>query len=426
MASSYEFWLTDDAGTRILELKGYAFVSYSRSTLGFSTLQMGLPYKDFVKRIYPVFEVDRRIEVWRSPDTGHPLRREQIYFLRKPRIYTRDSDDFQIIELFGRSPVDLLGRRIIVQAAGSLFTSKTGTIDDIMKAFVREQMLYGEAADENGMQDNDRAYPQGEFFVQPDLSLGPSVSVSYSDRNVLEVLRELKDMSFQKNKESIANPRIYFDVVPASVSLFSIFVLMESGIIIEDEWGADVLDEESILSTTKYNGLSFQTFADLYGTDRTTGVVFSAENGNLEAPDYQKTHLEEVNAVIVKGFGRGDSRQTEIVTDGERIGASRWNRCEAFLDASSEPDQSNLADLGRAALWKGEPVEEVTAIFLSVPQSGNSPRSLYGLDWDLGDLLPVEYAGQSFDVEVAIVYVSLNENGEERITGRNQVDTSTE
>jgi len=425
MPSTYQLWLTDDVGTRLLELKNYAFISYSRSLLGLGTFNIGIPYKQFVTEISPYFEVDRRVEVWRSPDIGYPLRRENVYLLRKPRIYTRESDSVQILELFGRSPIDLLRRRVIIQAAGSIYTTKTGTIDDIMKQIVREQMLYNDALDENGAVDNTRAYPQTGFFVQENLSLGPSVSVEYADRNVLDVLNELRDMSFQKTKEDSANIRIGFDVTPSEQDAALRFILEEDYDIILDEDGI-LLEAEDSAAVYSKNGFRFITYANLYGLDRTKGTVFSVENNNLRAPFYSKDHLEEVNTVIVKGLGRGDSRSVSIVQDQERVYSSRWNRCESFLDAGNEPDASNLDDLGKSALWDGEPIEQVTAVFLSVPQSQDSPSSLYGIDWDLGDLLPVEYAGKRFDCEVVIVYVSINDRGQENITGRNEVDNSGE
>jgi hypothetical protein len=48
------------------------------------------------------------------------------------------------------------------------------------------------------------------------------------------------------------------------------------------------------------------------------------------------------------------------------------------------------------------------------------------LDWDLGDILPVEYAGKSFDVEVVVVYVGLNDQGKENITGMNEVESGSD
>lgn len=389
MPSKYEVWLTDDAGNKLLLMKEWQTLSYSRSILGLSTFTIITPYREFVKQISPYFQPDRRVEVYRSPSEGMPSRREGVYMLREPRVYTRESDSVQMLQFYGRSGLDLLRRRTVIQAAGTSWTRKTGAIDDLMKEIVREQMLYGSALDETGTLDPTRYYPSGEFTVQADLTLGPSVTVNCADRNVRDILEELKDASFQLAKEDTANSKIYFDVVPT------------------------------------LTGFEFQTFADLYGTDRTTGVVFSVENGNLNPPYYSNSHLEEVNVVYVKGFGRGDSRQVEVVSDDDRINSSRWNRCEGFRDASTEPDQDKLANIGRQNLWEGMPVEQLTAEFINTPGGPDAPRSLYGVDWDLGDLLPVEYAGKRLDIEVGIVYVAVDENGIESISGRNEVENAS-
>ena len=90
MASRYELWLLDDSGRRITLLEDMAFFSYSRTVKGFSTVLVGIPYDAFVGKIYPIFEPDRRIEVWRSAGFGIPLRREGVYLLRKPKILKMD------------------------------------------------------------------------------------------------------------------------------------------------------------------------------------------------------------------------------------------------------------------------------------------------------------------------------------------------
>jgi hypothetical protein len=59
--------------------------------------------------------------------------------------------------------------------------------------------------------------------------------------------------------------------------------------------------------------------------------------------------------------------------------------------------------------------------FLDSPGSSYQPRSRYGIDWDLGDLLRVNYAEKNFGAMVAIVYVSINDQGKENISGLNQV-----
>lgn len=422
MSSSYEFWLTDDTGRRIILITNISFFSYARTTRGLGSFEIGVPYQDWIKKVHPFFEPDRRVEIWRSPAKDIPMRQEGIYFLRKPRVYTRE-DGVQMLVMYGRDPKDLLNRRWIIQAAGTSYTRKTDYIDDMMKDIVREQMLYNSARDPDGVLSPSRYMPQGEFLVQADLSLGPSVDYNFADRNVLDVLNELKDASFQLAEGVAANQRIYFDVVPADVGDIADEILEEdSSNPILDESGAALLAETSV-SALAFVGFRFETYAGLYGIDRTADLVFSVENENLERPDYTIDHLDERNSVIVKGFGRGDSRPWEIV-DSDGVTSSRWNRYETFKDGSQEPDQDRLAELGYEELWSGRPQEKINATFLNVPGSPTSPRSLYGVDWDLGDLLTVSYAGKQFDVEVEIVYVAVNEAGVENIIGRNDVNAS--
>lgn len=425
MPSTYEFWLLDDAGRRIVLLKDMAFFSYSRTVRGFGTLLIGFSYRQFVQQVFPIFKPDWRVEVWRSPDTGYALRREGVYLLRMPKIYTRESDHVDMISFYGRDLKDLLRRRYIIQPAGYPQTLKTDYIDDMMKAIVREQMLFGSALDAEAVRDDTRAFPEGEFRVQGNVSLGPQITSTFADRNVLDILKELQETSFQLHEEApLVNSRIYYDIIPYNIDSIGLYILDEDGEPILDEVGHPLVDESSSVAGAM-QGMEFVTFADLRGQDRTaSALVFSIENNNLEAPYYTLDHLQEENAIIVKGFGRGDSRPSVTVTDDQRIGASRWNRCEGLEDASTEPEQANLADYGYAMLYNGQPKEEISAVFLNVPGSEDTPRSLYGLDWDLGDLLPVEYANKRWNVEVDIVYVAIDETGRETITGRNNIDTS--
>lgn len=424
MPSRYEFWLLDDSGRRIALLQNYAYFSYARSLLGYGTILFGLPYDDFHSRVFPVFQPDRRIDVWRSPGDGLPMRREATYILRLPKIYTRKTDNMRMISFTGRDPTDLLARRFVIQAAGSAQTRKTAAVDDMMKEIVREQMLWNAALDANGNVDNSRAFPAGEFTVQSNQGLGPSVSAAFADRRVLDVLQELKQASFKLNQDDFTiNRKIYFDVVPYDISANILYILDEAtGLPILDEAGLYIEDE----SSTELPGLGFQfqTFADLRGQDRTGQLEFSVENNNLEEPYYTLDYLSEVNAVIVKGFGRGDSRVSVWVEDSTRIHSSRWNRMEAFKDGSQEPDGAKLADVGYSDLFAGMPKEDLSAVFLNVAGGPDTPRSLYPLDWDLGDLVSVSYAGKQFNVEIAIVYVAIDEQGNETITGRNQVSAT--
>lgn len=426
MSSTYEFFLLDDAGKRITALTGYYFFSYARSINGLGVLEMGFPLEVFRKQVFPLFQVDRRIDVWRSPATGIPMRREQVYLIRMWEIETRETDSMQTVILRSRDAKDLLNRRFIIQAAGTSYTRKTAKIDDMMKAIVREQMLYGTAVDVDGVLSPDRYFPQGEFVVQDDLGLGPLVTQTFAERKVMDILKGLRELSFQKADSDPASNKIYFDVVPFELVTGTEYILDESNPLeaIQDEMGYPLIDESASVSE-KVNGIGFrfETFAGLRGRDRTNGIVFSIENNNLKGPRYSKSHLEEATSVIVKGFGRGDSRAWDVV-DSENVHASRWNRVELFEDASTEPDQTNLADYAYEPLNKNKAQELLNCTFLNTPGSADTPRSLYGIDFDLGDLVPVEYAGMRKNIEINIVYVAVNDKGEENITARNDMNAS--
>lgn len=424
MPSTYEFFLLDDFGKRITSLRGWYFFSYSKSTRGLGVLEIGFPLDEIKRQVYPFFQVDRRIDVWRSPETGIPMKREEVYLMRKYIITTRD-DNMDMITFYCRDAKDFLNRRFVIQAAGTSYARKTAAVDDMMKEIVREQMLYGYAKDVDGVLSPSRYFPNGEFVVQENLTLGPVVTQSFADRKVMDVLKDLLSLSSKRADENPADNKIYFDVVPFDIKGRSSgdYILDESDptIDIVDETGVPFVGETaSLISASDGIGFRFETFAGLRGIDRTSGITFSKKNNNLKSPTYSEDHLDEATSAVVKGFGRGDSREWDIV-DAKGVTDSRWNRVEVFEDASAEPDQTNLADYAYDPLNKNKAQMELNCTFLNIPESKDTPRSLYGVDWDLGDLVPVEYAGISRNVEISIVYVAVDEKSQENITGRNDV-----
>lgn len=419
--AKYEVWLLDDEGNKIIQIDDFHYLAYSRLVSGMGICQIGYPFTEIQNKLAEYWKLDRRVEIWRAPLDDMPLRRDVIFLLRSPRIYTRDSDGYVYLEYYGRSPIDLLNRRVIPQYAGSTYTEKTDEIDDIMCSIVRENCLYNTVTDETGIVDNGRAFPESEFLVQADRSLGPSVTVTLADKSLMDALTELRDLSIQKNAEDSANRRIYFDVVVSDLKNYVIYILDHEFETILTEDGEPLLDETSI-STLAPQGFEFVTIADRFGDDRTQQFEFSAENGNFVGGSYQLSHMDEVNTVYVKGQGEGESRQVETVVDATRIAVSRWNRCETLLEASSSTSVESLQSDGSKTLDEGKPTDELYGTFVSIEGDENTPRCLYGLDWDLGDLVRVQYVGKYFDAEILTIHVSIDENGKENIQGRNKIE----
>lgn len=371
--AKYEVWVTDDSGVRIQLLKRFAFLTYSRTTNGYGTVHLGIPLDDF--SIRPLFIPDRRLDIWRSASHGVSSRREGSFFLRKWNVYRRE-DGVDILEFFGRSPVDILRRQCVVSYTAANY-SKTTYADDMMKAIISENFVSPQ-----------QTAPAGELVVTGNESLGPSVSFSFFGRNVLDVLKDIRAMTFAMNTASPTLYRkIYFDVV-----------------------------EGAALSNGGF-GYEFRTYADARGTDRRTGTIYSVENGNIKEPSYYEDHLE--SATLVDTLNSSDATKNGAAISPDRY-LSRWNDIK-YAQGTSETVVALNNSIANQVLGDKSVDKAFNATFINSPGSERQPRSLYGIDWDLGDLLPARYAEKNFSVEVAIVYVSLDKDGKENITGLSQV-----
>lgn len=272
-----------------------------------------------------------------------------------------------MIEFFGRSPLDIL-RRWAVSTSTVADYEKTAAIDDMMKAVVRDNFIT-----------TPHVAPAGEFSCDGDLALGPVIYQSFPGKNVLDILTDLKATSFSMNAVSSSDRRIFFDVVEGP-------------------------------GVTGGFGYIFRTYADLRGTNRLNGIVFSPENGNLKAPYFYEDYLDEFTEVQV-------GNTTVTSTDST---LSRWNVCRMYQNIVSSDADVEASEAYKILNDKAK-ILSLGAQFLSTPGSTDQPRSLYGVDWDLGDLLLCQYAGKNMGAEVEIVWVSVNEEGEENIVGSNRV-----
>jgi hypothetical protein len=372
--ADYEVWVCDDSGARIQLLRSFAFLTYSRTTNGYGTVHLGVPYKNF--SIRPLFLPDRRLDIWRAAGQGVSARREGSFFLRKWNAYTRQEDGVDMLEFFGRSPVEILRRQAVVSYTAANY-SKTDYADDMMKEIVTQNFISPQ-----------QTAPAGELVVSGDESLGPSISHSFFGGNVLDVLKDIRAVTFSMNKTSPTLYRkIYFDVV-----------------------------EGAALSNGGF-GYMFRTYANLRGTDRTLGVVYSRENGNIKDPSYYEDHLDAFT--MVDTLNSSDATKNGAATSSDRY-LSRWNDAK-FAQGTSETTVALNNSIANQVLTDKSVDKALNVTFIDSPGSERQPRSLYGVDWDLGDILPARYVEKNFQVEVAIVYVSLDQDGRENITGLSQV-----
>lgn len=393
MSASYRFILCDDAGRKIIELDKVTFAAYSRTTQGLATIQLGRPYQYHKEQVPDIFGLDWRIDVWRSAEEGFPERRESSFFLMKYIIYER-IDGIDIIEFFGRSPIEILRRSNI--SLNTANYSNTDSADDIMKDIVRFNV--GSYAGGGGpvpwypiydeVSGNPFASARPEFTVEEDTGEGPSIAyVANYGTNVLDALKAIKNVTISRNlSDPTLYNKVYFDVIEGP-------------------------------GLTDGFGYIFKTYINMRGQDRrTSGLIFSVQNGNLGKPSYYEDFLDSItfSSVITSDFSDGATRYSP-----EHRRLSRWNSIGNYQ--VNDEGYSDFLVFTDNVLAENAPQRVFNANFLNTPGGPNQPRSLYGVDWDLGDLVRAEFADKSFDVEIRIVYVSVDEKGKENVVGSTEI-----
>lgn len=307
------------------------------------------------------FMADDQIEIRRSLDSGPELlEMETIWFIRHMKFNKKR------VELTGYDLLSLVNRRIIAYAAGTAYTNKTDNADDMMKAFVRENM---------GSLATDTARILPDFAVDYDLAAAPSITLEKSYKNLLPALQDICKASEE------GGYRVVFDVV----------------------WLAK-------------NTFEFRTYLYARGTDHRTGqpqpVIISEDFKNLTNPDIDIDYTSEVNSAYAGGGGTGSERIVKNVKDLVRSARSPFNLCEAFVDSrNTNLDTATAADAAltsdaNAELAVGAPKISFTGNI----QDNRGTR--YGRDYKYGDRVTAQYLGYYFDCYLNSIKVSVSNAGE--------------
>lgn len=201
--------------------------------------------------------------------------------------------------------------------------------------------------------------------------------------------------------------------------LFTITVQTDSAggntITMERAWGNLLTTLQSVqplaggdfdLIKTGATTFDFRWYSGQRGTDRSSTLTFSLENGNMANPSFIDDRIEERTVVIVGGGGDASNRTT-VTRTGTDYGATRM--IEGFLDGRSSSTTASLEAEGDAVLkdWRARP--QLSFDVLQVP------NAYYGVHYDVGDLVKAVYRGTSYTLKVAGVSVSFESNGAESI-----------
>ena len=373
MPTNHRFILTTSDGEYLTDLTSLETVQYSRfvNNPGWFMLVTD-PDMD------PSLLVkDRLIHFHRQPEGGED--RLEMVGLLKYWDWFEVAPGADRLRLGGPDQVDLLDGRIIAFASGTSQARKTAPADDLIKAVIRENM--GSLAPLTEA-NRPRAFPPAHFTVSGDTSLAPSVTRSFSWRNVLDVIQEIADTS-----RDLGTP-LFFDLIPSTGATFD-----------------------------------FRTYINIRGIDRTlpgvASVVFSREYGNLTDPFLREDWRDERNYVWGGGQGQGSARVIDPEKDLDRIFQSIWGKREIFQDAREESTILGVANKAFERLQSERPRITFRGQLL------DTSRARYGVDWDFGDKVTVRYRRREFYGDVRSVTVTIDASGLETVRAILEVDIAT-
>ncbi len=359
MATRYSVYLLHPATGYILaNLSGFLSLEYAKRTNFVGSFKITLRGSFDVS----LATLDSRLVVYRQP-SGYARSLDFAGFVRGVRQFR--SNEVQQVELLGVDYNELLIRRIIAYGAGSAEADKAGTADDIMKEYFDENFL-GSATDAN------RDLSDYGISMAALTTGGAAVEITASWENVMDTFQAISDAS----RAVIAN-MVYFGMVPL-VGGYDMEFRTKPG-----QWGMD------------------HRFPD--GADG--AVWFALERGNLKDPTYLSDSFDELTYAYAGGEGTGINREIVEVTDTDRVGASLFNRREAFYNGSGD-ETDELVDGGYSKMEEGPS----TRTFSS--EAVQTPGSLYGVHYHLGDRVTATYRSITFDPHVAAVSIKVDPTSE--------------
>lgn len=307
------------------------------------TLKVELPDT----RNFNLFRRDARIAYYRAPSgdftTGGPRMRlvGNTTWLVVKRQRTVNESGAQTVTILAVHPNHLLSRRVVYADEGTPESDKTGTADNLIKEYVRENFV--------SSSDTSRNWSSTLFTVDGDLSRAPSVSKSASYASVLTTCQELAGSG------TTAGTYTGFEV--------------------------------SGLENGPFN---LRTYTGQRGANRSfssgNSLIISVAQGQLSNVELEEDWSEMATFVLAGGAGTDDGRIITASWDTPLIKGSPYGLIEYFQNAGSTDDPAIVTDEADRALRERRP----RRIFTGTVR--DSARATFGEEYDWGDLVVGEYA----------------------------------
>lgn len=325
----------------------------------------------------PLLLKDGRIHIMRSVNGGPAVREGGSCFLIRRWDFSEDYTTITAVHVN-----DLMRRRHILYEPSLGYGSLTGTSDNVIKEFWRNNAgatigaltrAYSTVASANDVVQADlSAY----VSVQADVSAAPTIFSTYVPwRNMLEVITEVSDYSLNAGTWLAAEL-----VAPTETTL------------------------------------EFQTFTQQRGADRRfssgSGLLFTSKRGNLENAILTVDAIEEITFAEALGVVQSqEDRYTGIYHATTRSAESPFGRIEAIVDSNTAPNDATLTNDAQSMVQSGLPVISAVGDLVETDQC------VRGVHFDYGDFVTVEVQGVQYDMRLNIMEVNITASGE-RTTAR--------
>jgi hypothetical protein len=367
--TDYQIWYRDPWGNLITTITEFFSLDMVRKENDWGSIQLELP------PVYPngFFRKDGKLELWRTaPGRGMYMERDAPFFIRKI-VYRDDEQGNRRVHILAHDAMQILDRRIIVPELTGTHYYKTDYADDMMKAVVRENI---------GVLCDDPLRDQSAYLS---VAVNESKAVGISDNFAWQKILPL----FQKWAQQSTDLGTYlsYDIVYTS-------------------------------PTT----LEFRTYTGCRGTDRSSKsdktYYLGTDGMGLSFANAAFDYTQEFSFIYSGGNGDYPAQIYKTAFDNTRISESPFGRIEDYIDATSDEDAviQSRAD---------QRLQETIGKFAISGHIEQSPQSIYGVHYNFGDIVCVNYHGFTVDVHLDGLEIIVDETGKEeiRMMARNLEET---
>lgn len=359
---SYSIHFFTAHNVKLAIIKDFVTLDYTRSVNAPGSMKLVLPATSGNKALVSTgseIRRDIRLEIWRLLGGREYLETGTQWISYKVEI----DDNSEVITIWAKSGLTLLNRRAIAYNARSDQASKSGAADDVIVEFVDENL--GSSAT-----DSDRDWSD-LIVIRASPGNGATVNKAASRRNLLTTIQDVA------RQGTVQGTPQFFDM-------------------------------NYVIGSQKFE---FQTYTGQRGSDLTSGqsqLVFGTEYNNLTNQKRTDDFSSEATYVYAAGQGAADERNVVSASDSGRINSSPFGRIEYVADSRNTVDTDALTSEAEANLRQRRPKRTLSGTII------NKPGTEYGLNWNWGDKVKVDYDGQVFTARIDTISVSVA-NGKEDI-----------